>query len=176
MRILVAYASKHGSTKEIADFIGKTLTDNGVDVDVYYVGAVTNLTDYDGVVIGSAVYAEQWRPEAAQFVRLRADVLAEKPVWLFSSGPTGHGNATDLLGGFVFPKNLEAYRQTIKPVDTTVFHGNLDLTKLTLAELMIVNGYGGPLGDYRQWDDIQQWANNIVATLARQEADSTAAV
>jgi menaquinone-dependent protoporphyrinogen oxidase len=176
MRILVAYASKHGSTKEIADFIGKTIIDSGVDVDVYYVGAVTNLTDYDGVVIGSAVYAEQWRPEAAQFVRLRADVLAEKPVWLFSSGPTGHGNATDLLGGFVFPKNLEAYRQTIKPVATTVFHGNLDLTKLTLAELMIVNGYGGPLGDYRQWDVIKQWSDNIVTTLAHQQADSTATV
>lgn len=170
MRILVAYASKHGSTQEIAEFIGKTITDSGIDVDVYYIGAVTNLTDYDGVVIGSAVYAEQWRPDAAQFIRLRVDVLAEKPVWLFSSGPTGHGTPTDLLGGFVFPNNLEPYRQKIAPQDTVVFHGNLDLTKLTLAELMIVNGYGGPLGDYRQWETIRQWADNIVTTLAKIQA------
>jgi menaquinone-dependent protoporphyrinogen oxidase len=176
MKVLVAYASKHGSTKEIAEFIGNAIEESGVPVDVYYVGAVTNLTDYDGIVIGSAVYAEQWRPEAAQFIRLRADVLAEKLVWIFSSGPTGHGKATDLLGGFLFPEKLERYRQTIAPVDTVVFHGNLDLTKLTLAELMIVIGYGGPLGDYRQWDIIQQWADNIVTILAHRQANSTASV
>ncbi|MDQ7027797.1 MAG: flavodoxin domain-containing protein [Anaerolineae bacterium] len=176
MRILVAYASKHGSTEEIAEFIGKTISDSGLDVDVCSISAVTNLTDYDGVIIGSAVYAEQWRPEVAQFMRLRVDVLAEKPVWLFSSGPTGHGKATDLLGGFLFPNNLEPYRQKIAPQDTVIFHGNLDLTKLTLAELMIVNGYGGPLGDYRHWETIRQWADNIVTTLARIQANPTASV
>ena len=152
MRVLVAYASKHGSTKEMAEFIGKKLAGHNLETDIQYVGAVTHLQDYDAVVIGSAVYAEQWRPDAAQFIKARTDILAEKPVWIFSSGPTGHGNATDLLGGFLFPEKLEPFRQKIQPEDTVVFHGNLDLAKLTLAELMIVNGYGGPIGDYRKWD------------------------
>jgi menaquinone-dependent protoporphyrinogen oxidase len=176
MKALVAFASKHGSTKEIADYIAKTLEQHQIQTDVLYVGAVMHLTDYDAVIIGSAVYAGQWRPEAAQFIKVRTDILAEKRIWLFSSGPTGHGNATDLLGGFLFPENLEYHRNKINPVDTAVFHGNLDLTKLTLAELMIVNSYGGPLGDYRQWDKIKAWADSIAATLAETQADSAATV
>jgi menaquinone-dependent protoporphyrinogen oxidase len=176
MKALVAFASKHGSTKEIAEFIAKTLEQHNVYTDVLYVGAVMNLSEYDAIIIGSAVYAGQWRPEAAQFLKVRTDILAEKRVWLFSSGPTGHGNATDLLGGFLFPENLEYHRNKINPVDTVVFHGNLDLTKLTLAELMIVNSYGGPLGDYRQWDKIKTWADGIATTLAETQADSAATV
>jgi menaquinone-dependent protoporphyrinogen IX oxidase len=64
----------------------------------------------------------------------------------------------------------------INPQDTVVFHGNLDLTKLTLAELMIVNSYGGPLGDYRQWNKVQAWADNIAANLAETQANSATSV
>jgi menaquinone-dependent protoporphyrinogen oxidase len=174
MKLLVAYASKHGSTAEIAGAIGKTLEAQGPEVDVLDVGDVNNLMDYDAVVLGSAVYSQQWMAAATQFLTMRKDILATKPVWLFSSGPTGHGEAVDLLGGFTFPEKLKPIVEVIKPQDIVVFHGHLDLTRLTLAELMIVKGYGGPLGDYRQWDTIQRWALNIAQYMTKTYVDTTA--
>ena len=174
MKTLIGYASKHGATAEIAAYMGEVLREQAVPVDVVPVGNVTNLARYDAIIVGSATYSQQWMPAATQFLTMRADILARKPVWLFSSGPTGEGNATELLGGFTFPENLQTALKVIEPQDVMVFHGKLDLTKLTLAELMIVKRYGGPLGDYRKWDKIEQWALKIVDYLATAMPDFSA--
>ncbi len=176
MKLLVAYASKHGSTAEIATYIGQTIQERHITVDVMRVGLVNNLADYDAVVIGSATYSQQWMAEAAQFLKMRVDILSQKPVWLFSSGPTGDGEATALLGGFTAPDNLKPTIDRIAPQDIVVFHGKLDLTQLTLAELMIVKGYGGPLGDYRRWETIRQWADRIADTVSETMTGTAASV
>ena len=89
MKVLVAYASKYGSTKGIADFIGERLRQDGVVVDVKDVEEVRSLAGYDAFVIGSALYMFHWMKEAKQFVSKNRAVLANHPVWLFSSGPVG---------------------------------------------------------------------------------------
>ena len=91
IRILVAYASKYGSTMEIARKVGDVLTTAGLKVDVGAAEKVTDLTPYDAVVLGSAVYAGTWRQEAVKFLEDYKASLTRIPVWLFSSGPMGEG-------------------------------------------------------------------------------------
>src|ERR1700719_898345 len=87
VNVLVAYSSKHGSTREIALRIGDRLRADGLTPDVRDIAAVSDPHAYDAVVLGSAVYMGGWRREATEFARKHTAVLATLPVWLFSSGP-----------------------------------------------------------------------------------------
>ena len=161
MRLLVAYASKYGSTAEIADVIGKELRKREYEVDVRAVDHVGNLDGYDGFVIGSGVYAGSWMKPAAKFLRSNQELLTTRPVWLFSSGPTGQGDPNELMDGWTFPENLEKVRAAIEPKDVILFHGNLDPDKLNFAERMIVKSVRATVGDYRDWLVIRGWARRI---------------
>lgn len=161
MKLLVTYASKYGSTAEIAEVIGKELRKRSYEVEVRPVDQVGSLEGYDGFVIGSAVYAGSWMKPAAKFLRANQALLAGRPVWLFSSGPTGPGDPNELLDGWSFPENLAKVREKIKPKDVILFHGQLDLDKLNFAEKMIVKSIKATLGDYRDWLVIRGWARHI---------------
>ena len=113
MKLLVTYASKYGSTAEIAEVIGKELGKRNYEVDVKPVSRVDNLTGYDGFVIGSAVYAGSWMKPAAKFLRSNQEQLTERPVWFFSSGPTGQGDPNEIMDGWSFPENLAKVRETV---------------------------------------------------------------
>ena len=89
MRLLVATASKHGATNEIAIEIGRTLTDHGVETEVLDVEDVSALDSFDAVILGSAVYIGQWLKPATTFAETHTDELRARPTWLFSSGPIG---------------------------------------------------------------------------------------
>src|SRR5918994_3605544 len=88
-RVLVAYASKHGATEEIAEAIAGELRGAGHSVDCVAAEGVTDLGSYDAAVIGSAVHMARWRPEARRLLRRAAKELTGRPLWLFSSGPCG---------------------------------------------------------------------------------------
>jgi len=104
MHVLVTYASKHGSTREIAERIAAHLEQHGVTVDLRPTNQVNGLDGFDAVVIGSAVYIGRWMKEATELVERLRPALAGSRVWLFSSGPLG-----DQLG--VDPPQI-AHRQT----------------------------------------------------------------
>jgi len=164
--ILVAYASKHDSTAEIAQAIGDVLRQALHSlVDVVPVETVQDIAPYDAVVLGSAVYAGQWQSKAADFLKKHETELAQHPVWLFSSGPTGAGDPNVILKGWNFPQALQPVVERIKPRDITVFHGNLDATKLNLIERVVVKGVHAPTGDFRDWEVIRDWAYTIAQTL-----------
>lgn len=88
-RVLVAYASKRGSTGEIADAIVDVLRDSGLDADAKPVEDVESIASYDAVVLGSAVYMKRWRGDAKHFLRKHGEELSQLPFWVFSSGPVG---------------------------------------------------------------------------------------
>ena len=89
MRVLVTAASSHGATTNIASVIGGTLHVHGLEVDVVPLADVKTLDGYDAVILGSGVYTGHWLREALTFARRHRKQLAQKPVWLFSSGPIG---------------------------------------------------------------------------------------
>jgi menaquinone-dependent protoporphyrinogen oxidase len=165
-KVLVAYASKHNSTAEIANAIGTVLKQsNTLQVDIRSVEAVEDTKRYDAIVLGSAVYAGQWQPKAADFLKQHKTELEQRLVWLFSSGPVGEGDPQTLLKGWKFPVALQPIADRIKPRDIALFHGNVDPSKLSLFEQLLIKGGHAPVGDFRDWDMIRAWATSIAQVL-----------
>jgi len=168
IKVLVAYATKKGATAEIAEEIGRVLQQAGLLTDVLPIDRVTDLSPYKAVVLGSAVYIGQWQKKAAAFLQANEEKLAELPVWLFSSGPTGKGDPVQLMNGWRFPKALQPIADRIHTRDIAVFHGVLDLKKLNLVEKWMIKNVKAPLGDFRDWDAINAWARAISDALLRE--------
>ena len=161
MTVLVAYASKHGSTEGIARAIGERLRERGSPTDVSSVDEVEDLGDVEAVVLGSAVYAGSWMREAMDFAQRHAETLVGLPVWLFTSGPLG----TEVEDEEEQPRQLAELRGLIAPVDHRVFFGALDRSKLGFGERMMVKAVKAPEGDFRDWDAIRSWADGIADEL-----------
>jgi len=164
-QILVAYATKYGATREIAEKIGQGIRESGLSADVLLVKEVRDLSSYDAVVLGSAVYIGGWRKEAVKFLEKYEGELAEKPVWLFSSGPVGEGDPVELLDGWRFPEKQQPIADRIQPRDTVVFHGSVDVEKLNFLEKSMINTVKSPVGDFRDWGAITSWATAIAVEL-----------
>jgi menaquinone-dependent protoporphyrinogen oxidase len=181
MKVLVAYASKAGSTKGIAEFVGEKLRQQGIQADVQDVGVVRNAADYDAFVIGSAVYMFHWMKEAKRFVSKNNTLLVSRPVWLFSSGPVG-AKSTDAKGRDLLevsgPKELDELRALVKPRDHRVFFGVLDGSRLTgttgftykLVRRSQAAREAMPEGDFRDWKKIEDWVSGIAHSLVAPEA------
>ena len=167
VQVLVAYATKYGATAEIAEKIGLVLREAGLRADVLPADRVSDLTPYQAVVLGSAVYAGRWRKEAAAFLEANEKGLAERQVWLFSSGPTGEGDAVQLMKGWRFPEAQQPIANRIQPRDIAVFHGLMDMKKLNLAEKLILKAIKAPVGDFRDWDAITSWTAAIADALKK---------
>lgn len=168
-KILVAYASKHQSTAEIATFIGGILSDSHLNVEVRDIEDIHSLVEYTAVVIGSAVYMGHWLQSATQFLNDFQEQLASLPVWIFSTGPTGEGDPATLLDGFLMPENIREAVNVINPHHIMLFHGSLDNKRLGIGERMMVKAVNAPMGDYRDWNIIRAWSNRIAAELKGNE-------
>lgn len=164
-KVLVAYASRYGATAEISERIAEILGAAGVDVDLQPVGQVKDLNDYLAVILGSAVYFGGWRKDAVKFLKTREVELMDKKVWFFSSGPAGEGDPVELLDGWTLPPNLEEIADRIQPRGRAVFHGVMDETKLNFLERWMLKKMDAPLGDFRDWDMVNDWVEEIVQQL-----------
>jgi len=170
MRVLVAYASMMGSTKGIAEFIGEKLRARGAPTDVREVSSVENVGDYDAFVIGSAVYNHHWPKEAKEFVSRNRSILAGRPVWVFSSGPTGRSE-TDKKGRYLretnAPKERDEVREWINPRDHRIFFGAFFADRLTGAMRLFAGAIPkDEQGDFRNWGEIEAWTNGIASALS----------
>lgn len=164
-KILVAYGSKHGKTAEIAERIGRIIRESGFNVDVQPAAQAGDPAGYRAVVLGSGVYAGMWRRAAAKYLKSRAAELARRPVWLFSSGPTGDGDLNTLLQGWTFPSGLRAVADRVKPRGIAVFRGAFDEKKASFFERWIMKKVKAAYGDFRDWTAIEAWARDIATTL-----------
>jgi menaquinone-dependent protoporphyrinogen oxidase len=164
--VLVTYASKYGSTQEIAEKIGEVLREASLKADVYPVDRIKDINSYEAVILGSAVYIGKWQKEAVTFLQANEKSLAERPVWLFSSGPTGEGDPVELVKGQRLPATLQPVAEHIQPRDVTVFHGHINPVKInTIEKWSIKNIVKKPFGDYRDWEAIVAWTTTIAETL-----------
>ena len=178
MRILVAYGSRHGATRGIAERIAQTLGARGLDVELRRVDQAGDLDGFDAFVIGSAAYMGGWLGGATTLVRDNRDLLASRPTWLFSSGPTS-AETVDAKGRDVLktsePKEFAEFARTIKPRDERVFYGAYDpeAPAVGTAE-KVMSGFmrvlpaarnALPAGDFRDWPAIEAWADGIAREL-----------
>jgi menaquinone-dependent protoporphyrinogen oxidase len=174
MRVLVVHSSRHGATQGIAERIAATLRQQGLETTVQPAQLADDPAGYDAAVIGSAAYYFHWMKPAAKFVRRNRDVLANRPVWLFSSGPLGT-EAKDAQGrdlcAILEPKEIAEFRETLKPRDHRVFFGALDPSKLGFAHRLMLKLPANrdnalfPVGDFRDWNDVDAWATGIAQAL-----------
>lgn len=172
MTILVSYASRSGSTVEIAEAIGENLTKRGLAVDVRPMVEVTAVAPYQAVVAGSAVRQERWLPEAIHFLEMHQRDLSQKPVATFlvcmalaTKNPTRYQNGLRAASAWMAP-----VRQLVNPVSEGYFAGVLDLKKIEELRFRIALGAMVRLGlfsegDHRDWDAIGKWANALPPRL-----------
>jgi menaquinone-dependent protoporphyrinogen oxidase len=166
MTVLVAAATRHGATGEIAERIGSDLRKRGLEVEVRRPQDVGDLHPYDAVVLGSAIYFGNWMKEARQFVEANADELAEKPTWLFASGSvTGDPPVSDDPNA-LRPALAEQLISATHAREHKLFAGKLDSKGLSLPERLPVRMARGREGDWRDWDEVDAWASTIARELA----------
>jgi len=157
--ILVAYASKKGSTTEIAQAIGKEIRAAGHLVDVTEMKSVSSLESYNAVVIGAPFYMGNIMADMGKFIGRYRDALAKVPVAAFAVGlaplgkdPAGIDNAM---------KKLQKTLEPLAPVAMTIFAGRLDPAKLSWFQKWITNKVKSPVGDFRDWTAIAAWAREL---------------
>ena len=170
LRVLLAYASKYGSTKGVADRIAARLRALGNQVELSEVKEVANVSQYGAVILGSPVFNQRWLPEAEEFVRRNREALASRPVWIFSVGT--FGDHKRIIGPLMKrePKDIRALEQMIQPREYRVFAGVIDRHQWPFLSRLFYYSLGGRLGDNRDWAAIEAWADQIGHTLRSADA------
>jgi menaquinone-dependent protoporphyrinogen oxidase len=167
--ILVTYASRLGATAGVAEAIGKTLTDNGAQVEVRRMEEVTDLTPYSAVVAGSAIRGKQWLPEAMQFMRTHQTALRQKPFATFLVCMTLAMKDGEKYRPHVATW-LDPVRALVKPASEGLFAGVLDIGQISSFSerlkfrVSVLFGVWQE-GDHRDWNAIREWATRLRPVL-----------
>jgi menaquinone-dependent protoporphyrinogen oxidase len=171
--ILITYATRFGSTEEVAEAIASTLREQGLKITIQPMAEVTSLAGYDAVVLGSAVNYAKWLPKATDFVCEHQDALAKMPVALFTVHIRNIADDAQSMENRL--AYLDDVRPYVQPVCEGYFagrfnrHAAVELIPRWLAFIM-------PTFDYRKWDKIRAWANSLPARLFRQEQSTTLSI
>jgi menaquinone-dependent protoporphyrinogen oxidase len=181
MNVLVTAASQEGATAEIAEAIAATLTKRGVGTTVTKPDRVVDGRGYDAFVIGSAVYGGHWLQPATELVDRIGELLAGRPVWLFSSGPVGDPSRKLVRQMGADPVDLPSLRAQTNAREHRMFAGKLDVRNGGFARRVSLCVFRGLEGDFRNWAAIEQWAGEIADALldldrSSRSADETAPV
>jgi menaquinone-dependent protoporphyrinogen oxidase len=156
--VLVAYATKLGSTREIAERIASVIGAAGFEAEAVSVRDVHSVEPYRAVVLGSALYAAHWQRDANRFVTRHRHALAERPLWLFSSGPLDPRLARQDLPMTPHAAEITAGLQIL---GHRTFGGRLLPDAAVDPQVLATH----PIGDFRDWAAIERWAAGIAAAL-----------
>lgn len=171
-KILVAYASRSGSTAEVAAAVGKILAEHGTQVDVRPMQEISDLTPYSAVVAGSAIRQGHWLPEAMQFVLKHRATLAQKPFAMFTLCMTLAMKNT--ANHKVVKDWVQPVRALVNPVSEGYFAGVLDISRVEtfrhrlMFRISVMMGVW-KAGDNRAWEQIRAWAATLPAKLGGQQ-------
>ena len=162
--VLLAYATRFGSTQEVAETVAASLREAGLKVDLRLMREVESLDQYQAVVLGAAIYNTKWHADAHQFLARYQAALMQRPMAIFTLGPLSSSAAAMRNSRRQLDKELAKY-PWLNPVTVEVFAGKYDPSKpgMSLFEKLL------PARDYRDWAAIRTWANALPAQLERAE-------
>lgn len=166
MKVLIVYATRNGSTQEVATFIGDALREAGLDVTIADADTVQDVTPYDAFVLGTGIYRGEWLPALRVFLRkFRADI-GDKPIfaWMLCIRLLETDGQDYVMAEYVPHHLLDGFNvQDIQP-----FLGKLLLAEVDLSDRWALSlRYEGNIdptqvnADYRDWDAIRDWALRI---------------
>jgi len=159
--VLVAYASKYGTTQEVAERVAGVLERAGIDVEARDADDVGRLVGYDGVVIGGALYFFHWMKDARHLITRHRKELEGIPVALFALGPFESTDEQLAEARKPLDKFLEG-QDWLEPASTAIFGGAMDPEKLRFPDTAMKKM--GPT-DARDWDAIEAWAASLPAAF-----------
>ena len=163
-RVLVAYATRTGSTVEVAATIGETLGMNGTAVDVKPIEEELQVNGYQAVLIGSAVQHGNWLPEAVDFVKFNQGALNRLPVALFCVHIQNTGDdETSRRNRLAY---LNEVRPLLQPVAEGFFAGKFDRRSAALLLPGLLSRFVPPL-DFRSWKKMRAWAETVHPLLTQ---------
>ena len=168
IKILVAYASKYGSTKEVAEAIAATLSGRGLSVDLQPMQKVRSLSAYRAIVLGAPIFYGLWHKDAKDFLTKNEAALTQQRVAVFALGPNSTDENERQSSQAQFDKELAKF-PWLKPVVAELFGGRfpakLRFPDSVVAALPASPMHGKPSSDVRDWTAIRAWANGLVAQL-----------
>ena len=167
--ILLAYASRFGSTQEVAETVAEALREAGLKVDIQPMQEIRTLADYDAVVLGAAIYNARWHPDAHAFLSQYQEALTQRPVVIFTLGPLSASDAAKRNSRRQLDKELEKV-PWLKPVAVEIFAGKYDPSKpgMGFFDRFV------PASDHRDWDAIRAWAGSLAVMLQGHEVSQPA--
>jgi len=154
--LLVAYATKHGSTHEVADAVAVRLRERGLEAEVRSARGVATLAPYDGVVIGGALYMGRWHSDARRFLSHHRDELAVLPLAVFAMGPLTLKDE-DVADSRKQLDHALAKEPRLEPVTVAIFGGVVNPAKQHFPFTYVATS------DARDWDEIRSWADSVAA-------------
>jgi len=162
-RILIAFATRAGSTAEVAEAIGKALSDSGAAVDVCPVKDIHNLSPYRAIVVGSPIRMGRWLPEALTFLKTHQAELSRMPVACFVTCVTLTNDTVE--NRRTVDAYLDPVRAILRPVSIGLFAGAMDGSKLSFLDRLMMKATKTPEGDFRKWDEIHLWGESLQTVL-----------
>jgi menaquinone-dependent protoporphyrinogen oxidase len=156
--VLIAYASRHGTTHEVADAIAQTLEALGLAVVVEEAGHVREISDFDAIIIGGGLYMGKWHADARRLLKRHRRDLAQKRLAVFAMGPDSLDEAKVTESRNQLERALAATPE-LEPIAAAIFGGALkpENWRFPLNRM--------PAFDARDWNAITSWAQEIATKL-----------
>ena len=167
-KVLVAYATRAGSTVGVAERVAEVLNRSGFAAEAVNVKEVSDVTPYDAVTLGSAVRAGKLMPEVLKFLDKNRAALESKPFAAFVvcfAMKDGDDKGRATAGTY-----LDPVRERVKPLSEGLFAGAYEPNKVGFAERAILKMIKAPPGDFRKWDEVETWATGLVPLFAARPA------
>ena len=161
MRVLIAFGSKRGGTAGLADMIGDALRGAGCEAMVSPASGIYDLTEFDAVIVVSALYANRWHHDARRFIRRHTAALREMPVWVVSSGPLDESaERTDIRP----TKQVAKLANQIGARGHVTFGGRLSPHAPGFPASAMAKTHAG---DWRDKNHVRRWVESLLADLLR---------
>jgi menaquinone-dependent protoporphyrinogen oxidase len=158
-KLLVAYATRTGTTAEVAAEIGRVLEAKGFAVEVRKLAEVVSLDGYAAAVIGAPINGMRWHPEASAFVAANKAALGAVPVACFYLSYIAFAGGREAWKRSI-SKGMDEVGASVQAVSIGAFGGALAGPLPAPMRLLFGIEKGQSL-DKRDWDAIRAWASGL---------------